>query len=105
MTSSHSDDDLFTPTLTETDDAVEFDRPWNPWSLVTLTFFFGLVAGGGLLALNFRRLGIRGRLYPALAVVGVVVAASAAFLAWLAASGGISLQNEQAKDTARWIRK
>jgi hypothetical protein len=62
------DDDLLAPELTEADDAVGFDRPWNPWSLVTLTFFFGLPAGGSLLALNFDRLGMPGRRLPALAI-------------------------------------
>jgi hypothetical protein len=69
--SGHSDDDLFTPTLTDADDAIDFDRPWNPWSLVVLTFFFGIVAGGGLLAHNFRRLGIPDRFYSTLAIVAV----------------------------------
>lgn len=45
------------PCLTEEDDAVEFDRPWNPTNLLLLTFFGGLPAGGVLFALNERRLG------------------------------------------------
>lgn len=57
-TAAYPEDDLFTPTLTEEDDAVGFERPWNPWSLVVLTFFFGIPAGGGLLALNHSRLGV-----------------------------------------------
>src|SRR5687768_3132414 len=64
-----SPDDLFRPTLTEQDDAVGFDRPWNPWSLVVLAFFFGLPGGGTLLALNFRRLGMPQAIWPVLAVV------------------------------------
>jgi hypothetical protein len=62
------DDDLLAPELTEADDATGFDQPWNPWSLVTLTFFFGLLAGGGLLAFNFDRLGMPGRRVPTLAL-------------------------------------
>ena len=83
-------DDLFAPTLTEDDDALDFDRPWNPWSLVILTFFFGLVAGGTLLALNFRKLGLRQSVAPTLGLVLVVAfllaAASAGLIA--ASAGG-----------------
>lgn len=61
--------DLLTPVLTADDDAVGFDRPWNPWYLVMVAFFFGMLAGGGLLAVNFRRLGQGRRFGPAAAVV------------------------------------
>lgn len=68
---SHPEDDLFTPTLTEEDDADNFERPWNPGSLVALAFFFGFPAGGALLALNFVRLGMPRKVQPAvLAVIG-----------------------------------
>src|SRR5690606_30786669 len=51
------DDALLTPSLTAADDAVGFDRPWNPWSLVMLVFFAGPLFGGVLAARNFVRLG------------------------------------------------
>jgi len=68
------DDDLFTPTLTEEDDVVGFERPWNPWSLVVLSFFFGISGGGALLALNFSRLGTPRKVLPAVfAVIAVTL--------------------------------
>jgi hypothetical protein len=69
------DDDLFTPTLTAGDDAAGFDEPWNPWSLVVLTFFFGLIAGGWLLAWNYARLGMPRKLVPATGLLVLVCAA------------------------------
>lgn len=71
MTSYDPSADLLTPVLTEADDAVGFDRPWTPWHLVFLTFFFGITAGGGLLALNFGRLGQPQRVAGALVFVAV----------------------------------
>jgi hypothetical protein len=99
----HSDDDLLRPTLAEADDALGFDEPWNPWSLVMLTFFAGLLAGGSLLALNFARLGMKGRLYPALAIVGVASIAIAGGMEWALASGLIPATDRDAQRTARWI--
>lgn len=78
---SYPEDDLFTPTLTEEDDADGFERPWSPSSLVVLTFFFGIPAGGSLLALNFSRLGMPRKVLPA------VFAVIAATLLFTAASG------------------
>lgn len=69
---SSFDPSLLQPTLTEADDAVGFDRPWKPWSLVFLTFFFGIIAGGGLLAYNYERLGMK---VPRNRVLAFVVAA------------------------------
>jgi hypothetical protein len=94
------DDDLLTPTLTDADDAVDFDRPWNPWSLVVLTFFFGLLAGGPLLALNYERLGIRRRFWVTAAVVGVFGVGLIALYAWI-------IYAHPALDTVegrRWVR-
>jgi hypothetical protein len=98
-------DDLFKATLTEADDAVDFDRPWSPWSLVILTFFGGLVAGGGLLALNFRRLGTRGRVFTTLAVVGVVTVVMAAATAWTVTWGGIDPSDREARRVHRMVQK
>jgi hypothetical protein len=78
-TAAYPEDDLLTPTLTEEDDAVGFERPWQPWSLVVLTFFAGIPAGGSLLALNFSRLGVPRRVLPA---VFSVIAATLLFSAW-----------------------
>src|SRR4051794_1678132 len=81
------DDALLKPTLTEADDALDFAEPWNPWSLVVLTFFFGLPAGGGLLALTSPPLGMRPRLAPALTAVIAATALMTAARLWMAAHG------------------
>jgi hypothetical protein len=78
-----SDEDLFRPTLTEEDDAVGFDQPWNPWSLIVLAFFTGTLAGGGLLAWNFLRLGMPKRVVPALVVTVSALLLSSVAVAWL----------------------
>ena len=57
-------EDLFTPTLSEDDDALDFDQPWNPQSLVFATFFGGFLTGGILFGLNFKRLGRPERAWP-----------------------------------------
>lgn len=92
------DDDLLLPELTEADDAIGFDQPWNPWSLVTLSFFFGLIAGGGLLALNFARLGMPGRRNATLAIVMVVATASILGTVW---AFGIAPGGELDRETQR----
>src|SRR5688500_6123344 len=94
------DDLLLTPTLTAEDDAVDFDHPWNPWSLVVLTFFFGLFAGGPLLALNAERLGIRKRFWLIACVAGGVGVALVAAQVWLVASGIVPNTSE----SRRWVR-
>lgn len=81
-TAAHPDDDLFTPSLTEEDDATGFERPWNPWSLVVLTFFAGIPAGGSLLALNFSRLGIPRKVLSAVIAVILATLVFAALRAW-----------------------
>lgn len=99
------DDDLLLPELTEADDAIGFDQPWNPWSLVTLSFFFGLIAGGGLLALNFARLGMPGRRNATLAIVMVVATASILGTVW---AFGIAPGGEVDRETqryGRWLRQ
>ncbi len=78
-------EDLLTPTLTKADDVPAGAQPWNPTLLVVATFFLGLFAGGGLLALNFKRLGQPRRVLPTLLVVGVVVVVIAAVTGWLIA--------------------
>jgi hypothetical protein len=95
-------EDLFTPTLTEQDDAAGFDRPWRPWSLVVLAFFFGLPAGGTLLALNFRRLGMPRRVVPALVLVALATPAMAAVSAWVAAAR-LAPVDSDADRHLRWI--
>jgi hypothetical protein len=81
---AHPDDELFRPTLTADDDAVGFARPWNPWSLVVLAFFFGLPAGGALLSWNLYRLGAARRALPALAIAVGGTLALAAIGGWAA---------------------
>ena len=51
-------DDLLRSSLTESDDAIGFDRPWSPGLLVWVAFLGGLPAAGAMYALNFRRLGM-----------------------------------------------
>lgn len=78
-------DDLLTPTLTKADNVLAHGQPWNPTMLVVLTFILGMTVGGGLLALNFKRLGQPGRVRPALLVVGGVIVLVAAVTGWLLA--------------------
>jgi len=90
--------DLFQPSLTERDDAAGFDRPWNPNTLAVLTFFFGLPAGGGLLALNFWRLGMRKWTIPTAVFVAIT---------WLTTHCGVVWYYLAAKpdaDEKWWIR-
>ncbi len=62
--------DLLTPTLTEEDDAMGFERPWAPWSLVFATFFVGPFGGAVLFGWNEKRLGRPRRMWtPALVFV------------------------------------
>lgn len=102
---SHSDDELLRPSLTEDDDAVGFDQPWNPWSLVVLTFFFGITPGIGLLAFNYQRLGIKGRLYSTLAVGLVLEIGLTALHVWAVQAGWIQLQNRDDMRTFRMIAR
>jgi hypothetical protein len=100
---SEPNEELFRPTLRENDDAVGFDRPWNPWSLVMIAFFCGVIAGGGLLAFNFRRLGMKGKLYPVLAIVALVALAQAGLSLWLLGSGRLGAEGRDAVRTAQWM--
>ncbi|WP_372364946.1 hypothetical protein [Candidatus Uabimicrobium sp. HlEnr_7] len=52
------DNDLLSPTLTIEDESIGIDEPWNPNIILFITFFFGLITGGLLLAYNFGRLGM-----------------------------------------------
>lgn len=79
------DSDLLKPSLAARDDASGFDQPWNPTTLAVITFFFGLPAGGGLLAVNFRRLGMREWFLPAIAIVSVVSLVAYGGAVWYAA--------------------
>ncbi len=55
--------DLLDPILTEDDDLVGFNNPWNPWSLVILTALTHFTIGGLFVALNQRRLGREGKFW------------------------------------------
>jgi hypothetical protein len=50
-------EDLLRPTLTEADNATEFNKPWNPIYFVYVALIFGLAGPGIFLTLNWRRLG------------------------------------------------
>jgi hypothetical protein len=77
------DDDLLQPVLTRADNAVGFDRPWNPAWLTFATFFGGLAAGGWLLAENWRRLGHPERRWPLFAGMALAWLALTAATTWL----------------------
>lgn len=79
------DEDLLKPSLDQQDEASGFADPWNPASLVFAAFFVGPLAGGYLIAQNFKRLGMHARFGPTLAVfvtVGVVVTGTVMGLAY-----------------------
>jgi hypothetical protein len=95
------DEELFRPTLSESDDAVGFDQPWNPWSLVVMTFFFGVTAGVGLLAFNYQRLGIKGRLYTTLAFALVLELLLTAVHVWAVRNGMIIIDNRGEEGAVR----
>ncbi|MEM7261242.1 MAG: hypothetical protein AAF488_04570 [Planctomycetota bacterium] len=77
---NHSD--LFTPTLNESHDVDGIDRPWRPATVLVLTFFFGIAAGGTLAALNQGRFGMPHRVVPTLVVVAIVALALSIGSAW-----------------------
>lgn len=82
-------DELLAPTLSDEDDVAGFNSPWNPNSLVLATFFSGLIAGGVLLAINAKRLGLPKRTLPTLIVSVVAGVGLQAVVAWVLASGMI----------------
>jgi len=58
-------------------------RPWNPWSLVVVTFFGGPLGGGWLLARNFTRLGERHKeTWCLLAFLALTLLLSLGFVWW-----------------------
>lgn len=95
-----SHEDLLTPTLGEDDDAGDYRRPWNPWSLVVLSFFAGFLGGGWLLALNFRRLGMQTQVYAVLGAVIVLSILVSALYGWIAARGFAGLTGSEARSAA-----
>jgi hypothetical protein len=89
------DSDLLQPTLREEHDSVDFNKPWRPWSLVVLTFFFGLPAGGALLALNFKRLGLRRSFAAAACIVVAATLVLAGARAWAVSQGMVNLEDRE----------
>lgn len=69
MAKSSHHDDLLEPVLDAADDAVDWGRPWRPWSLVILSVFGGSLAAGPLAAWNFRWTGRASVTWPALLLV------------------------------------
>ena len=76
-------DDLLSATLDERHDLQGFRRPWNPDTLVFLSFFIGAWAGGWLVAENFRRLGLKQRFMPFLAAFIAIGSASVGLALWM----------------------
>lgn len=74
----HPDDPehLFQPTVDRSHDIEGIDRPWNPWHLIVLTFFFGMLCGTILLVQNALRLGLR-RQIPLVIVLGLILEVAA----------------------------
>jgi hypothetical protein len=103
--STHSNDDMLKPSLTADDDAVGFDHPWNPWSLVVLAFFLGVVPGGGLLALNFRRLGLKNRVGITLLWVALAEVVWIALEIWMIRHGYLHLDESDAPEPGRWVMR
>ena len=83
------DHDFFEPTLSEDDDAKDFDRPWRPMSLVFASFSAGPLGGGALFGINFKRLGRPQYMWPCITggvVLGVLLSG---FASWLVVSGSV----------------
>jgi hypothetical protein len=76
-----TDADLLRPILDERHDTAGFDRPWNPWRLVFVTFFAGALGGAYLFALNFRKLGQRSHVAWCAALFVVLALGRAFYLA------------------------
>ena len=90
--------DLLRPVLTESDDALGFDRPWSPFSIVWVAAFGGLLAAGALYAINFRRLGMARWALPTLAVTIVLTLVLHGLVFGPAAAGQVD------RETGRWLR-
>jgi len=72
------DDDLLTPVLDERHDRVGFERPWQPWRLVFVSFFAGPFGAAYLFGMNFKKLGQRKRIRWSVllfCVMGIVLGA------------------------------
>lgn len=69
--------DLLQPTITHADDAVDFDRPFQPMWMVYLTPILGLLFTGSVLVYNYGRLGMGQRRVPA--AIFVVLASAVLF--------------------------
>ncbi len=102
---SQFDDELFKQSLTEADDAAGFDQPWNPWTLVMLTFFFGITTGMALLAFNYQRLGIKGRLYNTIALGLVLEFLLTAIQVWAVQLGWLDPKIRADTRTFRLVTK
>lgn len=80
--------DLLQPTLTDADDLRGFNRPYNPWSLVLVVFFAGILYGSLMQAWNFHRLGRRrGVVLTVVTAVVVYALTTFSFVAIVAAIG------------------
>lgn len=82
-----ADADLLAPTLTEADDLTGFSAPWNPQMVTVLVLLSGPLAGGVLLALNFRRLGLPQHAPRALWTFSLLALATTAPYGWLYVAG------------------
>lgn len=96
-------DDLLQPSLTEDDDLKGFKKPWNPQSLVFAAFFAGPFAGGFLLSLNFKRLGMSGKFWKSLLLFVALGLVMYATIILLHTNGIIEKGNSDQKQLCRII--
>jgi hypothetical protein len=90
--------DLLRPSLTESDDATGFDRPWSPFGIVWVAAIGGLLPSGVLLALNFRRLGMARWTLPTLAITAALTLLLDGVVMYAATTGQVD------RLTGRWLR-
>jgi len=99
-------DPLLQPSLTESDDAQGFARPWDPSTLGWLALLVGPFGSGLLMWLNQRRLGLRGgaHLLLVMALVGAVVMVVGIFFLPSQAEAAAQGMTEQRRDSMRIVR-
>lgn len=96
--------DLLQPTLTASDDATGFARPWNPWIVLVLVVICKAMIGTLLLAWNAWRLGLRRQAVP-LALAGpLATCVVIAGFCWWWLAGDSKSSVEEIKESVRILR-